>query len=421
MAKITKRLVDTLRPDPGRDVFAWDDSLKGFAVRMTPAGSASYLVQYRTPHGQTRRYAFAKVGTLTPDQARTKARQLLADAESGGDPSAQRHEAREALTIEQLCAAYLEAARAGLVLTRFRKPKRPSTIMNDESRVSRHIVPLIGRLVARDLNRAAVQRMVDAIAAGKTARPVKTKTRGKAVVRGGAVAAARTAELLGGIFTWGERRGLVAENPVRGIEKYRGEPRDRLLSASDLAALGAVSRERADQPAVRALKLLALTGARREEICGLKWSAIDWNARSLNLHETKTGRSIRPIGRAALRLLESMPDTTGSDWVFPNSTGTGSADLKKALARLFDAAALPDARSHVLRRTFASVAANEGYGDATIGELLGHARRGVTERHYVRRSDPVLLAAADKVAERIAAMLDGKSGDVLSFVREDSR
>ena len=176
------------------------------------------------------------------------------------------------------------------------------------------------------------------------------------------------------------------------------------------------------QPAaVAAVRLLALTGLRREEACGLRWPEIDRLGACLRLAETKTGRSVRPIGRAALRLLESMPDTS-SDWVFPNSTGTGSADLKTAIARLFDAAALPDARSHVLRRTFASVAANEGYGDATIGELLGHARRGVTERHYVRRSDPVLLAAADKVAERIADMLDGKSGgDVVPFIREGSR
>jgi len=152
MVKITKRFVDALQPDLARDFFAWDDMLKGFAIRMTPAGSASYLVQYRTPRGLTRRYAFAKVHTITPDQARAKARQLLADAEAGGDPSAQRHEARKAMTVEELCAAYLEAARAGLVLTRFHKPKRPSTIAIDEGRVSRHVVPLIGKLIARDLN-----------------------------------------------------------------------------------------------------------------------------------------------------------------------------------------------------------------------------------------------------------------------------
>ena len=390
---------------------------------MTPAGSASYLVQYRTPRGLTRRYAFAKVGTLTPDQARTKARQLLADAEAGGDPSAQRHEAREALTVEQLCVAYLEAARAGLVLTRFHKPKRPSTIAIDEGRVSRHITPLIGKLVARDLNRAAVQRMVDAIAAGKTARTIKTKSRGKAVVKGGAIAAARTAELFGGIWSWSSKRGLVdGPNPAHGLETYRAAPKDRVLSPSELAALGTVLREQACvQPAAAtAIRLLALTGLRREEACRLRWAEIDWHGGCLRLAETKTGKSVRPIGRAALHLLESLPDAT-SEWVFPNSATTGSADLKKAIAGLFDAAGLADARSHTLEKHMRAAQPTKATLDSTIGELLGHSRRGVLQRHYLRRSDPVLLAAADRVAERIAAMLDGKTGEIVPLAREGSR
>ena len=74
--------------------------------------------------------------------------------------------------------------------------------------------------------------------------------------------------------------------------------------------------------------------------------------------------------------------------MFPSRDGDGSADLKKAIAELFDEAGLKDARSHDLRRTFASMAADEGYSDATVGELLGHSRRGVTARHYIRRPDP---------------------------------
>ena len=78
MPKLTKRFLDALRPGPdGSDLFAWDSELRGFGVRMKPSGSTAYLVQYRTAQGRTRRYAFAKVGTLTPDEARTKAKRLL--------------------------------------------------------------------------------------------------------------------------------------------------------------------------------------------------------------------------------------------------------------------------------------------------------------------------------------------------------
>lgn len=100
-------------------------------------------------------------------------------------------------------------------------PKRPA--WHDEGRIVHHIIPLIGNQLAKDLDRASVQRMTDAIAAGRTAAAIKwTKPRGHIIVSGGGPAAARAAELLGGIWTWAERRGYVqGVNPVRGIEKYK--------------------------------------------------------------------------------------------------------------------------------------------------------------------------------------------------------
>jgi integrase len=121
---------------------------------------------------------------------------------------------------------------------------------------------------------------------------------------------------------------------------------------------------------------------------------------------------MRPIGAAALHLLASLPRLDDS-FVFPSRSGTAIASLAKTIASLFKAAGLKDASAQTLRRTFASIAADEGYGDATIAELLGHARRGVTQRHYIRRPDAALVAA-DCVAARIAAMLAGKSGATLS-------
>jgi hypothetical protein len=213
MPKLTKRFLDALRPKLDGDLFVWDSELKGFGARMKRSRSASYLVQYRTARGETRRYAFAKIGTLAPDEARAKARRLLAQVEDGEDPSARRHEAREALTVAELCARYLEAARAGLVATRFKRPKHPSTVAFDEGRIARHIVPLLGNRPVGELRRADVQRMADDIAAGRTAAVIKTKPRGRAVVTGGAGTAARVVGLLGGIFTWAERRP-VASRPI---------------------------------------------------------------------------------------------------------------------------------------------------------------------------------------------------------------
>jgi site-specific recombinase XerD len=431
MPKLTKRLIDALQPDEaGRDLFTWDSELRGFGVRMKASGAASFIVQYKTPQGKTRRLAFAKVGIATPDEARAKARKLLAEVSEGADPSAERHVNRKALTIAELCDQYLEAARAGLVTTRFNKPKKASTVAIDEGRVTRHIKPLIGSIVVGKLTRPAVQKMADAIAAGKTAGTFKTKARGKAVVEGGTGTAARVVELLGGIWTWAEKRGLASGvNPARGVQKIKGDAKDRVLSADELAALGKAMRENEARfpAAVAAVHLIALTGMRREEACGLRWSEIDRASSCLRLQATKTGRSMRPIGKAAFDVLDAISmkledaKIEKGAFVFPNQSGKGSADLKKAIAAIFDAAGLKDARAHDLRRTFGSTAANEGYGDATIGELLGHARRGVTERHYIRRADAALIAAADCVSERINAALCEREAAVIEFQRESKK
>ena len=86
MPKLTKRTVDAVRPDPaGREVFVWDDALRGFGLRMMPSGAASFFVQYRTAEGRTRRLRIGKVGTLTPEEARDIARDKLVAAIKGAD------------------------------------------------------------------------------------------------------------------------------------------------------------------------------------------------------------------------------------------------------------------------------------------------------------------------------------------------
>jgi len=254
--------------------------------------------------------------------------------------------------------------------------------------------------------------MVDAIAQGKTAGTFKGKPRGRAVVTGGTGTAARVVELLGGIWSWAEKRDLVpGGSPTRGVETVRGGAKDRVLSGDELQALGrALDHGQARSPmAASGLRLIALTGLRREEACGLRWGEFDAASCCLRLAETKTGRSMRPIGRSARELLAKLPRLS-DEWVFPNRSGTGRAELKSEIAEIFNSAGLTDARSHDLRRTFASIAANEGYSDATIGELLGHARRGVTQRYYIRRPDAALVAAADRIGDRIAAAMEESAG-----------
>jgi len=217
-------------------------------------------------------------------------------------------------------------------------------------------------------------------------------------------------ELLGGILSWAATRGLrKGGNPARQIETIKGEADSRILSADELAALGrAIELVRARMPkAAAAVELIALTGMRREEACGLRWSDVDFAGRCLKLESTKTGRSIRPLGKAAVELLQRQIRLSET-FVFPGTKDDKSADLKRPIAHIFDMAGLRNARSKALRKTFTTVAAELEYSDATAGALVGHQSRSVTGRHYIHRPHAALIAVADVVADRVAAMLAGR-------------
>jgi hypothetical protein len=213
MPALTKRLVDAAKPKQV-DYFLWCSSTPGFGVRVYPSGKRVFVCQVRVGRA-TRRIKIGLYGPYTVEQARQRAQGIIRSASEGRDPQREKIDGRNAITVSKMCDSYLEAARANLVMTRFRRPKRDTTLKIDEGRVARHIKPLIGTLRAGDVTRGDVQRMADAIAQGKTAGVFTGKLRGKAIVTGGAVAAARAVGLLGGIYSWAEKRSLVPRpNPA---------------------------------------------------------------------------------------------------------------------------------------------------------------------------------------------------------------
>ena len=194
MAALTKRALDAAEPRDS-EYFLWCGSLAGFGARVYPSGNKVFIAQVRVGRA-SRRVKIGAFGPFTVEQARDRAKAIIQAAADGRDPQREKQQARDAITVAELCERYIEVARAGLVITRFKRPKRPATVAIDEGRISRHIVPLIGTIPARDLRRADVQRMADAIASGKTAGVFMGKPRGRAVVTGGTGTAARVVELL---------------------------------------------------------------------------------------------------------------------------------------------------------------------------------------------------------------------------------
>lgn len=319
--RLTKRVLDA-EVAGGKDRFIWCGQTPGFSARIYPSGKKVFVAQVRVGKG-IRRVKIGLVGPYTVDKARERAEAIIRAAAEGRDPQREKREARDAPTVAELCDEYLAAARAGLVVARFKRPKRASTVAIDEGRVARHIKPLIGKIRATDLRRVEVQRMADAIVQGKTAGIFKAKPRvqtsesggdleagtalidptvkprGRAVVTGGAGTAARVVELLGGIYSWAEKRELVSgTNPAHGIDTARGEAKDRVLSGEELLALGkALDKNQAKfaMPAA-AVRLIAMTGLRRDEACALRWSEIDFAGSCLRL-ECDEDRALDPADR----------------------------------------------------------------------------------------------------------------------------
>lgn len=191
--------------------------------------------------------------------------------------------------------------------------------------------------------------------------------------------------------------------------------RHRYLSPEEVRRLGEViNRDALSETAATAatiIKLLILTGARRSEIEGLKWSEVDFRFGMLRKETSKTGAKIIPLARAALLILEEQRQWTSGNqqWVFPAQRGERAFDgLGKEWAKIRKLAEIADVRIHDLRHTFASFGAGGGIGLPLIGGILGHSQASTTQR-YAHLADTPLRAAANVIGSEIAANLFGGS------------
>lgn len=399
MPKITKRLVDGLVPNAdGSELQVWDSELRGFGIRMRPSGVASYFIYYRNADGTQRKLTLGRVGTQTPDEARRIAKVRLSEQLTGGDPSAERRKLRTSMTVAELCDRYLEASRHRV---------KPSTHKMDLSRISRHVKPLIGHKRVASLGVEDVLRMQADIIAGKSSAP--RDGRG-GETKGGKGVAGRTVGMLGTILEHARQLKLVNENVARGVKKAPDGKGTKYLSLDEISRLGKAIQSARDVEGniagLAALEFLLLTGCRRMEALALPVAWVDATAQCLRLQDSKSGYQVRPIGKPALDVIASVEHRSG--WVFPSAKGDGHyVGLPKLLARLCRSAGIEPISPHVLRHTFASVAASMGYSELTIAGLLGHSRGGVTAR-YSHLPDAALISAADAVALRIRTALDGR-------------
>jgi integrase len=402
--KLTKKLVDGIGAS-NRDVIIWDSEIPGFGIRIRPGGSKTFIAQYRAGGGRSgtsRRFTLGRYGAITVDEARDAAKKVLGSVAHGSDPAGDRHAKRREMTVSELIDLYAKEGADHL------KDRNKRWML---SRLAHHVVPLLGRKRISEVRVSDVEQFMRDVKVGKTAKDVKgDKLRSRIIVKGGAGAATKGVRDLSAVFTFAVRQELVAANPCGPVKKPADGKRTRFLSFDEVKLLGAALDQMASEgmspKALAIMRLWALTGCRRDEIAGLKWSEIDFERACLRLEDTKTGRSVRPLAGAAVAILQSTPREAGAVYVFPaeNDPTAYYQGTKRLWAKVVKRAGLPGVTPHTLRHTICSAAVSSGETLAMTGALLGHADNRSTSIYAHMQQDPA-RRAADRVVAPIATAL----------------
>jgi len=312
--------------------------------------------------------------------------------------------------MKELGTGYLEDVRVR---------RKPRTASEYERMWNKHVLPALGSRPVPEVTSSDISRLHRSLA--------KTP-----------YLANRLLAMLGAFFTYASKEGVrpLHDNPAHGTEFYPEKSRERFLTPEEFHRLGetlsraerhglppAPERRRepkkgetakhrpkaADLPipanpfGVAAIRLLALTGCRENEILSLTWDAVDFERKHLRLADTKTGKSVRPLGESAAAVLETLPRIEGNRFVLP---GSKPGEHLRAIERLWyavrHAANLDGVRLHDLRHSYASFLASGGASLPLIGALLGHSNPVTTHRYSHLFDDPLRQAT-----ERASAILTG--------------
>src|SRR6516225_213095 len=254
--KFDVRTVAEAALPPGKtDHIEWDDDLPGFGLRLRAGGNRSWVAQYRTADGRTRRTSIAIVAKLSPADARQAARKILAKVALGHDPQGEKAAQRQQAvrTVRALIAAYLEAKQPEL---------RPESFRVTKLYLTGPYFKALQVLAVIAVTRSDVAAAIRAIV-----RNHSTAT----------AAAARRA--LSAFFAWCIAEGELGNgaNPVDGSHRPADPtPRDRVLTDAELVEIWKAACQD-DEPG-KIIRLLILLGSRRQEVGGMRWSELDLDA-----------------------------------------------------------------------------------------------------------------------------------------------
>jgi integrase len=389
---LTDSLVKRLTATGKSHRVVFDDTVTGFACRVTTAGGKSYILSYQTRGGKQRRYTIGSCSDWQAAAARAYARELKKRIRTEDyDPLAALREAREAPTVADLCERFLDE--------HLPKMRRRS-----------------GENYATTIRRDILPAMKHAKVSEVTFTDVDALHR-KITKRGHRVQANRTLACLSKMFSMAIKWGWRSDNPTRGVERNQEVKRERYLSPDEMTRLTEALARMADQQAAAIVRVLMMTGARRGEVLAMRWDQVDFESETWTKPASLTKQNKThavPLSPPVLQILSEVRSGQ-SDYVFPGPGGTGHREgIRRPWARLLKDAKITGVRIHDVRHTFASILASSGSSLQLIGSLLGHSQPSTTARYAHLMDEPQRAAA-----RRVSAIVSGEGkGEVVEIRRK---
>ena len=352
MAKaLTARTIETAKPGKARKEIP-DARMPGLYLVLQPSGTRSWAVRYRSG-GCPRKHTLGSYPNIDLKTARDLASKALRAAAEGRDPGREKANDRAAGrdTVEAIAGQFIKRHCA--------RKNRPSTATGTERLLRQYVLPRWGARLARDITRRDVIDLLDRI-----------------VDAGKPIAANRTLAAVRKMFNWCLERDILQETPFAGVKPPTDEqPRDRVLKGSELRAVWLAANQLGG-PFGALVKLLILTGQRRDEVAQMQWAEVNLEAALWLLPPERVKNKLAheiPLSAPVIAVLRALP-RIGDQFMLTTSGESPSSNYskhKRRLDALLPADMLPW-RLHDLRRSVASGMAQIGVSLPVIEKCLNH-------------------------------------------------
>ncbi len=363
--KLTDLFVERVKP-PARGRVEYFDAVFGsLALRVTETGHKSWSLYYRMGP-RLRRFTIGNYPPIKPAQARREASAALERVRQGVDPAEEKRQRRlmTAPEIDTFAVAvqdYLERARRNVAPSTFKECKRV---------LEREFLPSWRNRPIGGITRGDINRVIDGITA-----------------RGAEIQGNRALAYLRAFFNWAVERGRAPVSPLTGMKApTRERARDRVLTDDEIRWLWQAC-DAVGWPFGPLVKLLLLTGQRRDEVAGIERAEIDLEKRAWRMprEKAKNNRAHEvQLSDAAIEVLNSVPHM-GDGLVFTSTGTTPISGFSRAKRRL-DAAMFAVKREelgancdpvphwilHDLRRTAATGMARLNFPPHVVDKVLNH-------------------------------------------------